>query len=99
MRLFLEEMHWIIEHLGELDCYNRPDYAKIYGCCEKWMQRLRATNEMPYDWERADQLRADHKKAPAWVQPRAFFTSDPIRLNGPPTNLNENSPPSSDYLI
>ena len=93
--LFLEEMHWILDHLRrEMDCYKRPDYAKIYDCCQRWMTRIKAKYDEPYDWERKDEIRTANKP-PVWSSSRAFFVADPIRLNGPPANINEVSPPSS----
>ena len=91
-------MHWILEHLrNQMDCYKRPDYAKIYECCERWMQRIAVTYDQPFDWERKDEIKPTNKP-PVWANPKAFFVSNPIRLNGPPANLNEDSPPSSIML-
>lgn len=92
---FPNETHWIVKHLrDEMDCYKRPDYAKIYECMEKWMRRVKTDYQQLYDWEQKEDVKIEGHP-PAWANPKAFFASDPIRLNGPPANMSEESPQTS----
>lgn len=48
---FIEELHPIVSHLRNLNCYNRPDYAMIHKCFLQLIKRLDISYDDRYDWE------------------------------------------------
>ncbi|KAK6114529.1 Protein kinase domain family protein [Brugia pahangi] len=84
---FPEELHPIVSHLRNLNCYNRPDYTMIHKCFLKLIKRIDVHYDDRYDWESDLQLQyvlKHRKKRPEYEHAEEFFASDPIKVNGPP---------------
>ncbi|VDK82733.1 unnamed protein product [Litomosoides sigmodontis] len=84
---FPEELHPIVPHLRNLNCYNRPDYTMIHKCFLKLIKRIDVSYDDRYDWE--SDLQVQHvlkyrKKRPEYEHAEEFFASDPVKVNGPP---------------
>uniref|UniRef100_A0A8R1TQ44 non-specific serine/threonine protein kinase n=1 Tax=Onchocerca volvulus TaxID=6282 RepID=A0A8R1TQ44_ONCVO len=89
---FPEELHPVVSHLRNLNCYNRPDYSMIHKCFLKLIKRLHVSFDDRYDWEsdlEVQYVLKHRKKRPEYEHAEEFFASDPIKVNGPPpTGIN-----------
>jgi serine/threonine protein kinase len=86
---FPEELNFVLPHLRALSVYSRPDYGTYYDAMVRVMQRLEVKFDDPYDWETPEKtkdLLSKQEKLPHEDEFIAtdFFSSDPVRINGPP---------------
>ncbi|MCP9265105.1 hypothetical protein DINM_020309 [Dirofilaria immitis] len=90
IEMHCEELHPIVSHLRNLNCYNRPDYTMIHKCFLKLIKRIHVSYDDRYDWESNLQVQyvlKHRKKRPEYENAEEFFASDPIKVNGPPPVL------------
>ncbi|GMR44127.1 hypothetical protein PMAYCL1PPCAC_14322, partial [Pristionchus mayeri] len=80
------ELVSVPRHLRTLTIYNRPDYREIYACLERIFVRCKASWADPYPWENRDMATINVNGAmptaeDSYLNPTAFFSSDPIGIN------------------
>ncbi|CAD6195150.1 unnamed protein product [Caenorhabditis auriculariae] len=81
----------VYPHLRSLDCYQKPDYSLLYNGLVTMMKQEKVQPLSKYDWETDEQEHAARKYAKehgpsAWENSEAYFKSDPVGINGPPTS-------------